>query len=37
MTSDNKNAENKDHYVRNVRKYRPKSVRSILKTTKKYH
>ena len=27
MTSDNKNAENKDHYVRNVRKYRPKSVR----------
>jgi hypothetical protein len=29
MTSDNKNIKNKDHKVRNVRKYRPKSIRSI--------
>lgn len=32
-----KSAKDKDHYVRNVRKYRLKSPRSILKTTKTYH
>lgn len=37
MTANNKNTKKKDHYVRNVRKYRLKSIRSILKTTKKYH
>jgi hypothetical protein len=37
MNADKKSAKDKDRYVRTVRKYRLKSPRSILKTTKKYH
>ena len=37
MSTDKKSAKDKDRYVRTVRKYRLKSPKSILKTTKKYY
>ena len=37
MSVDKKSVKDKDRYVRTVRKYRLKSPRSILKTTKEYH